>query len=196
MLRQQVLLYTEATPNPQSMKFVVNFEIIPDGVSFDYANPTEAIAEGKESPLAVELFGFDWVRRVFLSYNFVTITKDEAVAWEDVLMETKLFLKHYFEDKKQVLTPRSARIQAADNGEQDSETVQKIKAVLEQYVKPAVESDGGAISFYSFEEGTVKVLLQGSCSGCPSSTMTLKAGIENLLTRMVPEVKEVVAEGV
>ena len=196
MLRPQVLLYTEATPNPQSMKFVVNFELIPDGASFDYASPAEAIAEGKESPLAVELFGYDWVRRVFISYNFVTITKDEATAWEEVLLETKLFLKHYFEEKKVVLTPKSAKIQAADNGEQDSETVQKIKAVLEQYVKPAVESDGGAISFYSFEEGTVKVLLQGSCSGCPSSTMTLKAGIENLLTRMVPEVKEVVAEGV
>lgn len=196
MLRQQILLYTEATPNPQSMKFVVNFELVPESASFDYANPAEAIADDKHSPLAVELFGFDWVRRVFISYNFVTLTKDESIGWEEVLFDMKQFLKRYFEDKKIVLSATTAKIQAEVNGEQDSETVQKIKTVLEQYVKPAVESDGGAISFHSFSEGTVKVLLQGSCSGCPSSTMTLKAGIENLLTRMVPEVKEVVAEGV
>jgi NFU1 iron-sulfur cluster scaffold homolog, mitochondrial len=196
MLRHQVFLYTESTPNPNSMKFVLNFEIVPDSASFDYSEPSEAILPEKNSPLAVELFGFDFVKRVFISSNFVTVTKDDSTAWEDVLSEMKAFLKKYFEEEKPVFAKTTIEHYENANGEQDSETVQKIKAVLNDYVKPAVESDGGAISFYSFNDGVVKVLLQGSCSGCPSSTMTLKAGIENLLTRMVPEVKEVVAEGV
>jgi Fe-S cluster biogenesis protein NfuA len=196
MLKQQILIYTESTPNPNSMKFVLNFILAPDGLSFDYAMPSDAIAEGKESPLAVAIFGFDFVRRVFISSNFVTITKDDDTKWEDELFGLKQFLKGFFEDKKEVFTKQTIAANDVIGGEEDSETVVKIKAVLDQYVRPAVESDGGAINFHSFNEGTVKVLLQGSCSGCPSSTMTLKQGIENLLTRMVPEVKEVVAEGV
>ncbi|MEA5405032.1 NifU family protein [Arcicella sp. DC2W] len=196
MLKQQILIYTESTPNPNSMKFVLNFVLAPEGLSFDYATPSDAVAEGKNSPLAVALFGFDFVKRVFISSNFVTVTKDEETKWEDELFGLKQFLKGFFEEKKEVFTKATIAANDVIGGEQDSETVVKIKAVLEQYVRPAVESDGGAINFHSFNEGTVKVLLQGSCSGCPSSTMTLKQGIENLLTRMVPEVKEVVAEGV
>lgn len=196
MLKQQILIYTESTPNPNSMKFVLNFVLAPEGLSFDYATPSDAVVEGKNSPLAVALFGFDFVKRVFISSNFVTVTKDEGTKWEDELFGLKQFLKGFFEEKKEVFTKATIAANDVIGGEQDSETVVKIKAVLEQYVRPAVESDGGAINFHSFNEGTVKVLLQGSCSGCPSSTMTLKQGIENLLTRMVPEVKEVVAEGV
>ncbi|MFT4031371.1 MAG: NifU family protein [Siphonobacter sp.] len=198
MLRPQVLIYTESTPNPNSMKFVVNFELVPEGVSFDYADPSEAIAPEKNSPLAVELFGNDWVKRIFISYNFVTITKDEAIDWDEILYDTKQIIKRYMDSGKSVLTKAAAQSQATITDEQDSDTVIKIKGVLDQYVKPAVEMDGGAITFSSFQEetGIVKLLLQGSCSGCPSSTMTLKAGIENLLTRMVPEVKLVEAEGV
>ena len=196
-LRPPVMLYTESSPNPNSMKFVVNYPLVPEGLSFDYAAPSEALIDGKASPLVVALFGFEYVQRVFLSYNFVTITKDEEIEWEDILFETKQFIRNYLEEQKPVFTQRTI-----DNNttklEADSPTVQKIKAVLDQYIRPAVESDGGAINFYSFEEesGRVKVLLQGSCSGCPSSTITLKAGIENLLTRLVPEVKLVEAEGV
>lgn len=196
MFKPQIFIYTESTPNPNSMKFVLNFELAPDGTSFDYATPTEAIEEGKHSPLAVELFGYDYVKRVFISSNFITVTKGEETKWEDELFGLKQFLKKFFEDKKEVFAKQTIAVQESANGEVDSDTVIKIKSVLDQYVRPAVESDGGAISFHSFSEGTVKVLLQGSCSGCPSSAMTLKAGIENLLTRMVPEVKEVVAEGV
>jgi len=196
MLKQQILIYTESTPNPNSMKFVLNFVLAPEGLSFDYATPSDAVVEGKNSPLAVALFGFEFVKRVFISSNFVTVTKDEDTKWEDELFGLKQFLKGFFEEKKEVFTKATIAANDVIGGEQDSETVVKIKAVLEQYVRPAVESDGGAINFHSFNEGTVKVLLQGSCSGCPSSTMTLKQGIENLLTRMVPEVKEVVAEGV
>ena len=196
-LNRPVSIFTEGSPNPNSMKFVVNFELVPPGLSFDYATPGDALLDGKASPLAVALFGFDFVSRVFISGNFVTVTKDDETDWDDVLLETKLFLKDYFGAQKPVFSERTMDTNTT-KVDMDSETVQKIKAVLDQYIKPAVESDGGAINFYSFDEpsGTVKVLLQGSCSGCPSSTLTLKAGIENLLTRLVPEVKVVEAEGV
>jgi NFU1 iron-sulfur cluster scaffold homolog, mitochondrial len=194
MFKQQIFIYTEATPNPNSMKFVLNFELAPEGLSFDYTAEDEAIGGEKESPLAIELFGFEFVKRVFISSNFVTLTKDEGTQWENVLFEMKQFFKAYFEDKKPVFA--EATMKSLEVTETDSETVQKIKLVLNDYIRPAVESDGGAINFHSFEDGVVKVMLQGSCSGCPSSTITLKNGIENLLTRMVPEVKEVVAEGV
>lgn len=196
-LNRPVSIFTEGSPNPNSMKFVVNFELVPSGLSFDYATPGDALLDGKASPLVVALFGFDFVRRVFISSNFITITKDDETDWDEIMLELKYFLKDYFGEQKPVFSQRTMDANSAKL-DMDSETVQKIKAVLDQYIKPAVESDGGAINFYSFDEssGTVKVLLQGSCSGCPSSTLTLKAGIENLLTRLVPEVKLVEAEGV
>ncbi len=190
-------LYTESSPNPNSMKFVVNFPLAPEGLSFDYADASEALINGKNSPLVVALFGFDYVKRVFIASNFITVTKDEQTEWEDVLVEVKQFIRAYFNDQKPVFAQQTIDSNTT-KVEADSPTIQKIKSVLDQYIRPAVESDGGAISFHSFndEDGTVKVLLQGSCSGCPSSTLTLKAGIENLLTRLVPEVKQVEAEGV
>jgi NFU1 iron-sulfur cluster scaffold homolog, mitochondrial len=194
MLKQQIFIYTEATPNPNSMKFVLNFELVPDGLSFDYTSLADSQEAEKKSPLATALFSYDFVQRIFISSNFITITKAETTAWENVLFDLKQYLKGYFEDKNPVFAEETMKsLEVSPN---DSETVQKIKLVLNEYIKPAVESDGGAINFHSFNDGVVKVLLQGSCSGCPSSTITLKAGIENLLTRMVPEVKEVVAEGV
>lgn len=196
-LNRPISIFTEGSPNPNSMKFVVNVELVPAGLTFDYATPGDALLEGKASPLVVALFGFDFVQRVFISGNFVTVTKNDETDWDEVLLEVKLFLKDYFGEQKPVFAQQTMESNTTKL-DMDSETVQKIKAVLDQYIKPAVESDGGAISFYSFDEpsGTVKVLLQGSCSGCPSSTLTLKAGIENLLTRLVPEVKLVEAEGV
>ncbi|WP_439555205.1 NifU family protein [Dyadobacter sp.] len=198
MLTRPVFVYTELSPNPNSMKFVLNFELVPDGLSFDYPSLQAALEEGKASPLASDLFQFPHVKRVFIASNFVTITKDDSIAWEDVLRDTKQFIKIYFEENHPVFAQQTIDKNTVIVDSRDSDTVQKIKAALDQYVRPAVESDGGAINFHSFNEesGTVKVLLQGSCSGCPSSTLTLKAGIENLLTRMVPDVKEVVAEGV
>lgn len=198
MLTRPVFVYTELSPNPNSMKFVLNFELVPDGLSFDYPSREAALEEGSASPLAYDLFQFPHVKRVFIASNFVTLTKDEAIAWEDVLKDTKQFIKIYFEENHPVFEQRTIEKNTVIVDSRDSDTVQKIKAALDQYVRPAVESDGGAINFHSFNEesGVVKVLLQGSCSGCPSSTLTLKAGIENLLTRMVPDVKQVVAEGV
>jgi Fe-S cluster biogenesis protein NfuA len=194
---QPVFVYTEASPNPNSMKFVLNFELVPQGLSFDYPDLNSTLAEGKSSPLAGDLFQFPYVQRVFLASNFITLTKDDATDWGDVILDTKQFLKIYFEENHPVFEQKTVESNTTIL-DTDSPTVRKIKTVLDDYVRPAVESDGGAISFHSFEEisGTVKVLLQGSCSGCPSSTLTLKAGIQNLLTQMVPDVKEVVAEGV
>lgn len=197
MYPQPIFVYTEQSPNPNSMKFVLNFELVPEGLSFDYPDVATAMADGKASPLAADLFQFPHVQRVFIASNFVTVTKDEATDWGTVLYDTKTFLKIYFDQNQPIFAN-----QTVDSNttlvDADTETIRQIKAVLDQYVRPAVESDGGAINFHSFDEqsGTVKVMLQGSCSGCPSSTITLKAGIENLLTRMVPEVKTVLAEGV
>lgn len=198
MLSRPIFVYTELSPNPNSMKFVLNFELVPDGLSFDYPSLESALEEGKASPLAADLFQFPHVKRVFIASNFITITKGDDIAWEEVLRDTKQFIKIYFEENHPVFEQKTIDSNTLIVDARDSDTVQKIKAALDQYVRPAVESDGGAINFHSFDEGSgvVKVLLQGSCSGCPSSTLTLKAGIENLLTRMVPDVKEVVAEGV
>jgi len=193
MLKKFVNIYTEANPNPNSMKFVLNFVLVPEGVTFDFLDADSAV---KGSPLASELFRFDYVRRVFITNNFITITKDEAIDWNEIIPELRPFIKSYLEAGKPLLAQQAMNDADAALQENDSEVVKKIKGLLDEYVRPAVESDGGAINFHSFHEGTVKVHLQGSCSGCPSSTLTLKAGIENLLKRMVPEVKEVVAEGV
>ncbi len=196
-LSRPVSVFTEGSPNPNSMKFVLSVELVPSGLSFDYAAPADALIDSKASPLAVALFGFDFVRRVFIASNFVTVTKDDETDWDEVMFDVKLFLKEYLGEQKPVFSQRTMDANTTKL-DMDTETVQKIKAVLDQYIRPAVETDGGAINFHSFDEpsGTVKVQLQGSCSGCPSSTLTLKAGIENLLTRLVPEVKLVEAEGV
>lgn len=186
-----VTIYMEANPNPNSMKFVANYMLIPEGESFDF--PDEAAAE--DAPLAQQLFKLDYVKRVFYMSNFVTITKDDAKEWIEIREELKGLIKAYLETGKPVLT-KFPEEEIEQNLASDTDIVKNIKNILDEYVRPAVEQDGGAISFHSFNDGVVKVLLQGSCSGCPSSTITLKAGIENLLKRMVPEVKTVEAEGV
>lgn len=193
MLKAQarpVHLYMEANPNPNSLKFVANFMLAEDGVSFDYPDAESA----ENSPLAKELFNFAAVRRVFVASNFVTVTKSEDVEWSEVQNIFRDHIKAYLESGQPVVKASFDKDPLFD--ENDSEVVKKIKGILDEYIRPAVEQDGGAIVFHSFHDGVVKVLLQGSCSGCPSSTVTLKAGIQNLLTRMLPEVKEVEAEGI
>ncbi|PWJ43957.1 NifU family protein [Sediminitomix flava] len=188
-----ITIYTEANPNPNSMKFMLSFMLIKNGDTFDFPD----LEAAKISPLATELFEkFDFIERIFYMSNFITITKKEEVVWNEVIPQMKEYLTEYFREKKPVFD--ESKEVAEDGSEDDTEAIKMIKSVLEEYIKPAVEMDGGAIQFHSFDEesGVVKVLLQGSCSGCPSSTITLKAGIENMLKRMVPTVKEVVAEGV
>jgi len=188
--KKSVHLYMESNPNPNSLKFVANFMLADDGVSFDFPDEQSA----SNSPLALELFNFAAVDRVFIASNFVAVTKKADIPWEDIQQHIKSQIKNFLETGKQPINTQFESDPLFD--ENDSEVVKKIKGILDEYIRPAVEQDGGAIVFHSFEEGVVKVLLQGSCSGCPSSTITLKAGIENLLTRMLPEVKSVEAEGV
>ena len=182
-------IYLEESPNPNSLKFVVNYLIVPEGMILDYPN----ISEAGNSPLAQKLFGFNYVDRVFLMNNFVTITKNESAEWINIKDELKNFIKSYLENEKPVIEQLD---KPSVSDTDDSEIDIKIKSLLEEYVKPAVEQDGGAIEFHSYQDGVVKVLLQGSCSGCPSATLTLKAGIENLLKSMIPEVTSVEAEGI
>ncbi|AWW31068.1 NifU family protein [Echinicola strongylocentroti] len=189
--KKPVHIYLEANPNPNSLKFVVNFMLTDEGVSFDY--PDEKSTEN--SQLAKELFNFAAVERVFIASNFVTVTKTEEVEWPEVQDFIRDHIRQYLESGKPAIDVVLDKDPLFD--ENDSEVVKKIKGILDEYIRPAVEQDGGAITFHSFQDGEVKVLLQGACSGCPSSTVTLKAGIENLLTRMLPDdVKSVEAEGV
>lgn len=185
---RNVNIYLEANPNPNSLKFVANFLLVPEGETFDFPG----IAESGDSPLARALFEFDYVERVFIMNNFVTVTKREDIDWMEIRSELKEFIKNYLEEGRDVIEPGNVREEAGE----DPELVSRIKGVLDEYVKPAVEQDGGAIVFESFDKGVVNVMLQGSCSGCPSSTITLKAGIENILTTMIPEVTKVEARGV
>ncbi|MBC6367172.1 NifU family protein [Algoriphagus sp. AK58] len=193
MLKAQarpVHLYMEANPNPNSLKFVANFMLVDEGVSFDFPDAESA----GNSQLAKELFNFAAVQRVFIASNFVTVTKSEEVEWPEIQNIIRDHIKQYLESGHKAVQVSYDKDPLFD--ENDSEIVKKIKGILDEYIRPAVEQDGGAIVFHSFTDGVVKVLLQGSCSGCPSSTITLKAGIQNLLTRMLPEVKEVQAEGI
>jgi Fe-S cluster biogenesis protein NfuA len=183
-----ITIYSERTPNPESMKFVVNKMILPND-SADFRTAASAV---EESPLANSLFeSFDYVNGIFIMNNFVSVTKRKEDNWDDLINPIKDFLQAYIQESKPILNPKTAL-----SGEEESEVVAKIKQLLNDHVKPAVEMDGGAIDFKSFEEGVVTVQMKGACSGCPSSTMTLKAGIENLLKRMIPEVEAVESEAV
>ncbi len=190
MLKQvpkNVHIYLESNPNPNSLKFVINEMLVPEGLSFDFPD-----AESTDiSPLAAELFQYEFVDRVFFASNFVTVTKKGDVEWLEIQNTIKNHIREFLEGGKFVIEVNEPEPASAED---DTETVKKIKAILEEYIRPAVEQDGGAITYHSFQDGIVKVKLQGSCSGCPSSMITLKAGIENLFTRMMPgEVKSVEA---
>lgn len=163
--------------------------LLPEGVSHDF--PDKAAAA--DAPLAEALFDYEFVDRVFYMSNFVTVTKKEEFEWIEIRDQLKNHILEFLASGKPIINTVEKEELYNEN---DSETVKKIKGILDEYIKPAVEQDGGAIAFHSYTEGIVKVLLQGSCSGCPSSTVTLKAGIENLLKRMLPEVQGVEAEGV
>jgi Fe-S cluster biogenesis protein NfuA len=189
MIQNFVTIYTEATPNPETMKFVLNRYLSPDQ-TFEYKN----VEEASLNPFASKLFDFPFVDNVFISSHYVTITRKQGEDWDEIIPLLKDFIKNYVEAGLAVL-PESPSSHAEDDGNQSEQAV-RIRQILKDYVQPAVEQDGGAIQYKSFdnEKGIVTVTLKGSCSGCPSSMITLKSGIEGLLKRMVPEVSEVVAE--
>ena len=176
---KNIHIYLESNPNPNSLKFVVNEMLVPEAMSFDFPD----LASASLSPLAQELFTYPFVERVFFASNFVTVTKKNDVEWLEVQNTIKSHIKKFLEDGRFIL---EANDSASAPVEEETETIKKIKTILEEYIRPAVEQDGGAITYHSFSNGIVKVKLQGSCSGCPSSMVTLKAGIENLFTRMMP----------
>ena len=188
-----ISIYTEMTPNPETMKFVANKLLYP-GKSIDFPD----VETAKPSPLATELFGFPFIKSVFIASNFITLTKTAETEWTDVIPSIREFLKQYLEEGRPVVNEEELanikRESSNDVDADDDDVVKRVKELLENYVKPAVEMDGGAIQFKSYDEGVVNLMLQGSCSGCPSSMITLKAGIEGMMKRMIPEVKEVVAE--
>ncbi len=189
-----ISIYTEMTPNPETMKFVANKLLYP-GKSLDVPDETSA----KPSPLAQELFSFPFIKSVFIASNFVTLTKTtDTQDWQDVIPAVKQFLKEYLEEGKAVVNEEEIALMKVESTNEvsadDDDVVKRIKELLENYVKPAVEMDGGAIQFRNYDAGKVTLIMQGSCSGCPSSMITLKAGIEGMMKRMIPEVKEVVAE--
>ncbi len=176
---KDIHIYLESNPNPNSLKFVVNEMLVPEGISFDFPD----VDSTTDAPLAKELFEYPSVDRVFYMSNFITVTKKGDVEWLEIQNTLKEHIKKFLESGKFIIEVGEPETSSA---EEETETVKKIKTILEEYIRPAVEQDGGAITYHSFKEGIVKVKLQGSCSGCPSSMVTLKAGIENLFQRMMP----------
>ncbi|MCK0160712.1 NifU family protein [Allomuricauda sp. F6463D] len=193
--KQPITVYAEVTPNPAVMKFVSNKRIVPS--TYEFKN----IDEAKDSPLAKELFHLPFVKEVFMDENYVSVTKYEVADWEEINMQLREFIRDYLADGKDVVTVEAIQktkemVEQTTTQTNYDDTSQQIIDILEEYVKPAVASDGGNILFQSYEEesGTVSVILQGACSGCPSSTFTLKNGIETMLKNMMGEkIKEVVA---
>lgn len=200
-MKVPVTVYAEMTPNPSTMKFVANKHLLAAGDSAEFQSM--GAAKGY-SPLAEELFLLPFVKGVFIASNFVTITKTDNLSWDFITMELREFIRNWVFEGKEVLVmmpPKNApapESEAADSAPKKvyaaSEYDDAICDLLDEYVRPAVANDGGAIDFRGFEDGVVTVTLKGSCSGCPSSTATLKGGIEQLLMQHLPEVKEVVAE--
>ena len=175
----------EPTPNPQSLKFVVNQPISKE--IFEVNNPEKA----KRSPLAAKILGFPWAKSVFLGENFLTVTKEEWVDW-DILSDPLLdLIKEHLEKGEKVLLPEVKA--SAPSDKTSSDTVRLIKEIIETEIQPAVAMDGGYIDFVSYENKKVYLNLQGACSGCPSSSYTLKEGIETRLKQSIPEIEEVVS---
>jgi len=179
-----VTVYAEQTPNPAVMKFVANKMLVEELQEYKSIDDTE------NAPLAQALFHFAFVKEVFIDSNYISITKYDVAEWESITMEIREFIRtHLAEGKKVVLTPTSTKttIQEAPSIER-TPTEQQIISILDEYIKPAVASDGGNIAFSQYDAASkvVEVVLQGACSGCPSSTFTLKNGIENMLKEMMP----------
>ena len=183
--KMAIEIYAESTPNPSVMKFVSNKMLTSQ--TYEFKN----IDEAKEAPIAVELFKFSFVKEVFISENYISITKYDMAEWEEVGQEIRNFIRTYIVDGNKIISENAKPIsnnQSVDSPQSLDDTSQQIISILDEYVKPAVASDGGNIQFVSYEPDTkiVNVVLQGACSGCPSATMTLKSGIENMLKQMIP----------
>jgi Fe-S cluster biogenesis protein NfuA len=196
MTKVPVTIYAEMTPNPGVMKFVAN-KVLNAGSPVDFTTSSDVSI----SPLSKKLLNFPFVDAVFIANNYVSVTKNPQVEWDMVMTELREFIRDFINDGGAVLTEtvvketlEQAPVISEPLNVATSEIDQKIIDALNEYIRPAVESDGGSIDFKSFTDGKVNVVLRGACSGCPSSTVTLKQGIEGLLKKLVPEVTEVVSE--
>jgi Fe-S cluster biogenesis protein NfuA len=195
--KQPINVYGETTPNPSALKFVVSKMLTKSAIEFKNIDETAA------SPLAKELFKFPYVKELFIDENYISVTKYDINNWDEITLELRTFIKQYIENGGIVLDESlliaKAEQEKVKNKEFDNldVTSQQIINILEEYVKPAVQADGGNIAFESYDETekTVKVILQGACSGCPSSTFTLKSGIENMLKSMLND-EEITVEAV
>lgn len=191
------MLYTEETPNPEALKYVTN-RMLYRGI----ADFKEKDLAAEWSPMANSLMELPYVKSVYFNNNYVTITKEFNYEWAEIMLRLKEFVKTFIENGgdivKEGFSEYNEKVLADQNATQfsgeEGDIARKIKELIDMYVKPAVEGDGGNIEFKAYEKGIVYVVMQGSCSGCPSSTVTLKSGIEGMLKRMVPEVQEVVQE--
>ncbi len=185
--KQPITVYGETTPNPAALKFVVSKMLTKTAIEFKNIDQTAA------SPLAKELFKFPYVKEVFMDENYISVTKYDVNNWDEITLELRTFIKQYIENGGTVLDENliAASVEQeaikTENFDKLDVTSQQIINILEEYVKPAVQADGGNIAFESYDETTktAKVILQGACSGCPSSTFTLKSGIENMLKSML-----------
>ena len=194
-------IYAEMTPNPMAMKFVADRMLLPEGAQLEFLKKEDAVS----SPVAMKLFDLPFVKGVYITTNFITVLKNEKAMWDDVVFDVRDYIKEFMQnggkvwvkpdadaaDPKVKMTPPAAVV---NHTEPTTDIEQKIIEMLDQYVKPAVENDGGMILFQSFKDGVVTLQLKGACSGCPSSSLTLKSAVEQMLKRMVPEVKEVQQE--
>ncbi len=194
--KNPITIYAESTPNPTVLKFVANKNLVTSTFEFT------SIEDAKLSPFATALFQFPFIKFVFLEKNYVSITKFDVVEWEEITLELRTFIKTYIEDGKEMVSSTAAVELEKTTEQLDKaydkldDTSKEIINILEQHVKPAVASDGGNIMFESYnkENKVVKVILQGACSGCPSSTFTLKNGIETILKEMMgPKIERVEA---
>ena len=192
--KQPITVYGETTPNPATLKFVVSKMLLKSALEFKNIDDTQA------SPLAKELFKFPFVKELFIDENYISVTKYEVNTWDEITLELRTFIKQYIEnggiviDENYLLENPKTEKQQIKNFDTLDTTSQQIINILEEYVKPAVAADGGNILFDSYDENEkrVKVVLQGSCNGCPSSTFTLKNGIENMLRDMLKDDKIIV----
>jgi Fe-S cluster biogenesis protein NfuA len=193
--KQPLTVYGETTPNPATLKFVVSRIVTKSALEFKNIDETGA------SPLAKELFSFPFVKEIFIDENYISVTKYEIATWEEITLEIRTFIKQFIEnggtvvDENLIVANSKLEKQQIKNFDNLDTTSQQIINILEEYVKPAVAADGGNILFDSYDEKEkrVKVILQGSCNGCPSSTFTLKNGIENMLKDMLND-NEIIVE--
>lgn len=182
-MSNQIKIHTEGTPNPNALKFVLDKNIIDNGS----ANFTDK-SKSKDSPLAEKLFTIQPVEEVFLGKNFITISKNSNTNWDEIYDKIIDTINKHFESGEPVLLKIKTKGETHWN-----EVEQKIHDILDNHIRPAVASDGGDVIFDSFKDGILRLHLQGSCSSCPSSVMTLKSGIESMLKKAIPELKEVIS---